>query len=483
MSIYELHLGSWRRTPDGGTFSYREMAAPLVEYVLRMGFTHVEFLPVAEHAYYPSWGYQVTGFYAPSSRYGTPDDLQFLINTLHTAGIGVIIDWVPAHFPRDDWALARFDGQPLFEHADPQRADHPEWGTLVFDYGRNEVRNFLIANALYWCDVYHVDGLRIDAVASMIYLDYGRKKGEWTPNEHGDNRHLEAVEFLRHTNHVVLTEYPGVVTIAEESTDWPRVTRPSAADGLGFSMKWDLGWMHDTLAYFEHEAADRSEYQDELTFAMIYHGNENYLRPLSHDEVVHEKRSLLGRMPGDDWERFANLRVLLGWQWCLPGKQLLFMGGELGQPVECNENSEVPWKLLENDGHHAGLQKWVEDLNRLYRVESALWEADYDEFCFFWVDCQDRDAGILSFARQDTVGSRQVLVVLNLMPVPRYSYRIGLPRDGWWHEALNSDAEIYGGTNCGNLGGVVAEAIQWHNQPFSANFILPPFSCLVFQRS
>ncbi len=483
MSIYELHLGSWRRSASGDSLGYRELAAPLVDYVRRMGFTHVEFLPVAEHAYYPSWGYQVTGFYAPTSRYGTPDDLQFLINALHTAGIGVIIDWVPAHFPRDDWALAHFDGGQLFEHVDPQRANHPEWGTLVFDFGRNEVRNFLTSNAMYWHDVFHVDGLRVDAVASMIYLDYGRKKDEWTPNKHGDNHHLEAVEFLRQTNHVVHTEYPGVVTIAEESTDWPRVTSPPAADGLGFSLKWDLGWMHDTLGYFQHEPVHRPLHQDELTFAMLYRDNENYLRPLSHDEVVHEKRSLLGRMPGDDWQRFANLRALFGLQWCLPGKQLLFMGGELGQPTEWDENDEVPWGLLKKGGLHSGLQKWVEDLNRLYLGEPALWEAEFHESNFYWVDCLDHEASVVSFVRQNVEASRQVLAVVNLALEPREGYRIGLPRDGWWCESLNSDAGIYGGTNFGNEGGAEAELIPWHHQPFSAQLRLPPLGCLVFQRS
>ncbi len=482
MSIYELHLGSWRRKLGAGLFSYRELAGPLIDYVRRMGFTHVEFLPVAEHPYYPSWGYQVTGFFAPTCRYGAPDDFQFLVNALHQAGIGIIVDWVPAHFPRDDWALARFDGTPLYEHSDPQRADHPEWGTLIFDCGKRAVRNFLVANALYWCDVFHVDGLRVDAVASMLYLDYARKDGEWVPNEYGDNRNLESVEFFKHVNHVVHTEYPGVVTIAEESTDWPRVTSPPAADGLGFSFKWDLGWMNDTLDYFGQKEGSRRLLQDDLTFAMFYHNNENYLRPLSHDEVVHEKRSLLGRMPGDNWQRFANLRTLLGYQWCLPGKQLLFMGGEIGQPGEWNENTEIPWKLLENEAKHTGVQKWVEDLNRLYREEPALWEADFDADGFFWVDCQDRESNVISFVRQNANSSRQVLAILNLSPVSHQNYRIGLPRDGWWREALNSDAKIYGGGNCGNGGRVQAGEVPWHNQPFSGEFVLPCLACLVFQR-
>ena len=481
MSIYEIHLGSWRRTAAGGFLNYRELAEPLVKYVLRMGFTHVEFLPVAEHAYYPSWGYQVTGFFAPTGRYGTPDDLQFLINALHEAGIAVLVDWVPAHFPRDDWALARFDGEALYEHSDPQRADHPEWGTLEFDLGRNEVRSFLVSNALYWCDVFHVDGLRVDAVASMLYLDYARDEGEWTPNEHGDNRNLDAVDFLRHANHVVHTEHPGVVTIAEESTDWPRVTQPPSAEGLGFSFKWDLGWMHDTLDYFQRESPKRPSHQEDLTFAMVYRANENYLRPLSHDEVVHEKRSLLGRMPGDNRQRLANLRALLGCQWLFPGKQLLFMGGELGQPTEWNENGELDWELLEDRGH-AGLQRWVKDLNRLYRDESALWECDFDEHGFFWVDCQANESSVVSFVRQNGDCSRQVLVVLNLASTPWHGYRVGLPRDGWWRETLNSDGDVYSGGNLGNGGGAQAEEVSWQGQPFSCELILPPLSCLVFQQ-
>ena len=483
MSIYELHLGSWRRkSGTGSLFGYRELAGPLVDYVRQMGFTHVEFLPVAEHPYYPSWGYQVTGFFAPTSRYGMPDDFQFLINALHEAEIGVIIDWVPAHFPRDEWALARFDGTPLYEHSDSQRADHPEWGTLMFDYGKREVRNFLVGNALYWCDIFHVDGLRVDAVASMLYLDYARKEGEWAPNELGDNRNLEAVEFFKHANHVVHTEYPSVMTIAEESTDWTGVTRSAAIDGLGFSFKWDLGWMNDTLDYFQEKERLRPLLQDELTFAMLYRNNENYLRPLSHDEVVHEKRSLLGRMPGDDCQRFSNLRALFGYQWCLPGKQLLFMGSEIGQPSEWDENSEISWELLDNGVKHVGVQRWVEDLNRLYREEPALWEADFDAHGFFWVDCQNREASVISFVRQSADCSRQVLVVLNLAAMSHRNYRIGLPREGWWREALNSDAKIYGGGNCGNGGGRHAEDIPWHNQPFSCEFLLPPLACLIFQR-
>ena len=482
MSIYEMHLGSWRRNVRGESLTYRELAEPLVEYVTEMGFTHVEFLPVAEHAYYPSWGYQVTGFYAPTGRYGTPDDFQFLINALHEAGIGVLIDWVPAHFPRDDWALARFDGEPLFEHTDSQRADHPDWGTLVFNHGRNEVRNFLVANALYWRDVFHVDGLRVDAVASMVYLDYSRRKGEWVPNEHGDNRNLEAIEFLKHTNHVLHTEYPGVVTIAEESTDWPRVTSPPAADGVGVSFKWDLGWMHDTLGFLQQQPAAREGCLDGLTFSMMYRANENYVRPLSHDEVVHEKRSLLGRMPGDAEQRLANLRLLLGCQWLLPGKQLLFMGGELGQPSEWDHNAQVPWELLA-DPAHAGVQRWVADLNKLYKSEPALWEADFDEDGFYWVDCRNEKSVVLSFVRQNANGSRLVLGVINLSAQWHRDYRVGLPREGWWHEVLNSDGVRYGGDDRGNGGGIEAQEVPWQGQSFSAELVIPPFAVQVFQRS
>ena len=479
MSIYEMHLGSWRKKRKAESFSYLELAGPLIDYLRRMGFTHVEFMPVAEHAYYPSWGYQVTGFYAPTSRYGTPDDFQHLINALHEAGIGVLMDWVPAHFPRDDWALARFDGTALYEHADPRRGEHPDWGTLVFDFARNEVRNFLVANALYWCDVFHVDGLRTDAVASMLHLDYSRKPGEWVPNIHGDNRNLDAVEFLQHANQLIHDDHPGVVTIAEESTNWPKVTRPVEEGGLGFTFKWDLGWMHDTLQFFQHDPVHRQWHQDSLTFSTSYQRNENYLRPLSHDEVVHGKRSLLGRMPGDDWQRFANLRALLGSQWCLPGKQLIFMGGEFGQSAEWDENGELHWALLGQGPYHCGLQQYVADLNRVYKQEPALWDADYEEGGFYWLDCNDRSQSVLTFIRQNTDGTRRVLVLLNLTPVPRYAYRVGLPCGGFWRELINSDAASYGGSNCGNHGGVQAQPVPWHAQPFSVEFILPPLSCVI----
>jgi 1,4-alpha-glucan branching enzyme len=481
MSIYEVHAGSWQKKSATESWSYRELAKPLVEYVTRMGFTHVEFLPLAEHAFYPSWGYQVTGFYAPTSRFGTPDDFQFLVNALHEAGIGVIVDWVPAHFPRDEWALARFDGTALFEHEDPRKGAHQDWGTLIFNFGRHEVSNFLVANALYWCDRFHIDGLRVDAVASMLYLDYSRKAGEWIPNQHGGRENLEAIEFLRKFNHITYTEFPGVVTIAEESTAWPQVTRPPYIGGLGFSLKWNMGWMHDTLGYFAREPIHRKYHQNDLTFAMLYHHHENFILPLSHDEVVHGKRSLLGRMPGDDWQRFANLRVLLGYQWMFPGKKLLFMGDEFGQSAEWNENAQLDWWLLDSGPYHRGLQKFIEDLNRFYQASPGLWQADYDQAGFQWIDCTDRDNSVMSFLRQTTDGKGQTVVILNLTPVPRGSYRIGLPKGGRWKEVLNSDAGIYAGSNQGNAGGVTAAPIPCHGQQQSADFVLPPLSLTVFQ--
>jgi 1,4-alpha-glucan branching enzyme len=480
MSIYELHLGSWRKKGLGESLSYRELAEPLVAYVKQMGFTHVEFLPVAEHAFYPSWGYQVTGFYAPTSRYGTPEDFQFLVNALHAAEIGVIVDWVPAHFPRDEWALARFDGTALYEHEDPRKGAHQDWGTLIFNFGRHEVSNFLTANALFWCDRFHIDGLRVDAVASMLYLDYSRKEGEWIPNQYGGRENLEAIEFLRKFNYLTHTEYPGVITIAEESTAWPLVTRPPYLGGLGFSLKWNMGWMHDTLNYFGRDPVFRRFHQNDLTFAMLYHHHENFILPLSHDEVVHGKRSLLGRMPGDDWQRFANLRTLLGYQWLFPGKMLLFMGCELGQSAEWNANGEVDWWLLQAGPYHLGLQHFVQDLNRFYQQQPALWEGDYDPRGFAWIDCSDHDNSVLSFMRQDSQGRHFVAVILNLTPVVRHNYRLGLPQPGRWKEAVNSDAQTYGGSNVGNLGAVQAEDHPSHGRPWSALFTLPPLSILAF---
>src|SRR5258708_4899685 len=409
LSVYELHIGSWRKKAIGESLSYRELAGPLAQYMKEMGFTHVEFLPVAEHAFYPSWGYQVTGFFAPSSRYGTPEDFQFLVNALHQAGVGVIIAWVPAHFPRDDWALARFDGPALYEHEDPRLGAHQDWGTLIFNYGRHEVANFLTANALFWCERFHIDGLRVDAVASMLYLDYSRKEGEWIPNKYGGRENLDAIEFLKKFNHLTHTEHPGVLTIAEESTAWPLVTRPPHLGGLGFSFKWNMGWMHDTLNYFSRDPVHRQYHQNDLTFAMLYHHHENFILPLSHDEVVHGKGSLLGRMPGDDWQKFANLRALLGYQWFFPGKQLLFMGGEFGQRSEWNANAELDWWLLGEGPFHRGLQRFVEDLNNVYKSEPAFWDGDHEMEGFFWVDCTDQENSVMSFVRQTKDASRRIL--------------------------------------------------------------------------
>jgi 1,4-alpha-glucan branching enzyme len=481
LSIYEVHLGSWMKKNKFESLSYRELAEPLSAYVQNMGFTHVEFMPVAEHAFYPSWGYQVTGFYAPTSRFGTPDDFQFLVNQLHQAGVGVLLDWVPAHFPRDDWGLARFDGTALYEHEDPRKGAHQDWGTLIFNYGRHEVRNFLAANALFWCDRFHIDGLRVDAVASMIYLDYSRKPGEWIPNPFGGRENLEAVEFIKHFNHVVQTEHPGVITVAEESTAWPLVTRPPYLGGLGFNFKWNMGWMHDTLGYFSRDAIYRKYHQNDLTFAMLYHHNENFILPLSHDEIVHGKGSLLGKMSGDEWQRFANLRALLAYQWLFPGKQLLMMGCEFGQSSEWNANTSLDWWLLDQGPYHRGVQRMVRDLNRFYQEEPALWEADYDHNGFSWIDCSDADSSVLSFVRQNGDGSRRLVVILNLTPVLRHNYRVGLPHGGFWREVLNTDSGFYGGSNQGNFGGVNAGDYQTHRQPFSAVFTLPPISAVAFR--
>jgi len=481
MSIYEVHLGSWRKHNDAESYSYRELIGELVGYVRQMGFTHVEFMPVAEHVYYPSWGYQVTGFYAPTSRYGTPNDFAALVNALHEAGIGVILDWVPAHFPRDDFALAQFDGTALYEHADPRRGEHPDWGTLIFNHGRPEIRNFLTANALYWCDRFHIDGLRVDAVASMLYLDYSRKEGEWLPNEHGGRGNLEAIAFLQHVNHHVLARHPGVVTIAEESTDWPKVSRPPGDGGLGFSFKWNMGWMHDNLDFLREEPAHRKRYFDKAVFAMLYHYNENFVLPLSHDEVVHLKRSLLGKMPGDDQQRLANLRLLLGYQWTFPGKQLLFMGGELGQADEWSEDRQLDWPAADEDSPGRRIQSWVRDLNRLYRNEPALWEADFDEAGFQWVNCNDRDASVLSFLRWAKSGAETLLVVINFGPVPRTGYRVGVPVPGCWDERLNSDAAAYGGGSLGNDGGRESERQGADGFGQSLVIELPPLALVVFR--
>ncbi|MFN0066019.1 MAG: 1,4-alpha-glucan branching protein GlgB [Limisphaerales bacterium] len=481
MATCEVHLGSWRKKSASESLSYRELAGPLIDHLRRTGFTHVEFLPVSEHAFFPSWGYQVTGFYSPTCRYGTPEDFQYLVNSLHEAGLGVIVDWVPAHFPRDEWALARFDGTALYEHEDPRQGAHQDWGTLIFNFGRHEVRNFLTANALFWCDRYHVDGLRVDAVASMLYLDYSRKHGEWVPNKYGGRENLEAIAFLQEFNHLVHVEHPGVATIAEESTAWPMVSRPPFVGGLGFSLKWNMGWMHDTLGYFKREPVHRKFHQNELTFAALYQYQENFVLPLSHDEVVHGKGTLIGRMPGDEWQRFANLRCLLAYQWLFPGKKLLFMGGEFGQTREWNHNAELDWWLLGEGAFHSGTLRLVEDLNRLYQKHPACWEADHDPAGFQWVDCSDGEQSVLAFLRKRADGTEPLLVVLNLTPVLRTGYRLGVPAGGNWEEALNTDAGLYGGSNHGNLGGVPASEAPAHGQPWSVALTLPPLAVCVFR--
>src|SRR5579859_5786062 len=426
MSIYEVHAGSWKKKTATESWSYRELAEPLVLYVKRLGFTHVEFLPIAEHAFYPSWGYQVTGFFAPTSRFGTPDDFQFLINALHEAGIGVIVDWVPAHFPRDDWALAKFDGTALYEHEDPRRGAHQDWGTLIFNYGRHEVANFLTANALFWCERYHIDGLRVDAVASMLYLDYSRQEGEWLPNQFGGRENLEAIAFLKRLNEVVHTRQPGALMIAEESTSWPSVSRPTYSGGLGFDLKWNMGWMNDTLRYFALDPIHRKFHHGELTFSMLYAFNENFILPLSHDEVVHGKRGLLAKMPGDDRHKFANLRLLFGYFYAHPGKKLLFMGCEIAQWSEWWENASLDWHLLQF-APHQGIQLWVGDLNRVLREEAALHELDFDPAGFSWIDVADADASVLAFLRRGRRPEDFLAVVCNFTPIAREDYRLGVP--------------------------------------------------------
>ena len=478
MAAYEVHLGSWMRNADGSWLGYRQAAEKLVEHCHRFGFTHVELLPVAEHPFDGSWGYQVTGYFAPTSRFGNPDDFAAMVETLHNGGIGVIVDWVPAHFPTDDFALRRFDGTPLYEHADPQRGEHPDWGTLIFDFGRPEVRNFLVSNALFWLDRYHIDGLRVDAVASMLYLDYSRNADEWTPNVHGGRENLEAVAFLREMNERVYGLFPGAVTIAEESTSFPGITRPTYLGGIGFGFKWDMGWMHDTLEYFSLEPIHRRFHHDKLTFRGLYVGTEQFVLPLSHDEVVHGKGSLLRKMPGDEWQRFANLRALLVDMWGQPGKKLVFMGTELAPWTEWSHERALPWELLE-EPMHAGVARFMEDLGRVYASTPALWEADHEPDGFAWIDASDVEASVYAWIRRS--GSDLAVVVLNLTPVPRHDYRLGLPAPGRWIEAINSDSEHYGGSNQGNLGGVLATEASWHGQPASATLTLPPLSGLILR--
>jgi 1,4-alpha-glucan branching enzyme len=479
ISIYEVHLGSWRRVPEDNNrwLSYREAAPLLADYVEQTGFTHVEFLPLTEHPFYGSWGYQTTGYFAPTSRYGTPQDLMYLIDYLHQRGIAVILDWVPSHFPTDDWALGFFDGTHLYEHSDPRQGIHKDWDSYIFNYGRNEVRSFLLSSALFWLERYHIDGLRVDAVASMLYLDYSRKEGEWIPNAYGGRENIDAIDFLRRFNAEVYKAHSHTQTIAEESTAWPMVSRPTYVGGLGFGLKWDMGWMHDTLQYMSHEPVHRKYHHNELTFRMLYAFHENFVLPLSHDEVVHGKGSLLGKMPGDLWQRFANLRLLYGYMYAQPGKKLLFMGGEFGQWAEWSHEHSLEWHLLQYDSHRH-LQRWVSDLNRTYRAEEALHELDCDPAGFEWIDGSDSQQSVLSFMRKSGNGSEIIVTVFNFTPVPRHNYRVGVPREGYWKEILNSDSKEYGGSDFGNLGGTETGRVATHGRPYSLNLIIPPLGAL-----
>ena len=478
-SIYEVHLGSWRRNSEQGnrSLNYRELAHELSDYAVEMGFTHVEIMPVMEHPFYGSWGYQVTGYFAPTSRYGTPQDFMYLIDHLHRRGIGVILDWVPSHFPSDAHGLAFFDGTHLYEHEDPRQGFHPEWNSSIFNYGRAEVRNFLVSNAIFWLDKYHADALRVDGVASMLYLDYGRRAGEWIPNEHGGRENLGAVGFLKSLNAAVYQDFPDTQTIAEESTAWPMVSRPTYLGGLGFGYKWNMGWMHDTLKYFQTDPIHRRYHHNQLTFSIWYAFTENFVLPLSHDEVVHGKGSLLGKMAGDEWQQFANLRLLFGYMWAHPGKQMLFMGGELAQRREWQHDESLEWHVLQYP-FHAGVQRWVKDLNRFYRATPALHERDFTADGFEWIDANDSDTSVLSFIRKGARPEDVVVVVCNFTPVPRENYRVGVPRSGCWREVLNSDAHDYGGSGMGNFGSVEAAPLASHGRYYSLNLRLPPLSVL-----
>jgi len=479
LSIYEVHLGSWMRVPEEGNrrLTYRELAPKLAHYAKEMGFTHVEFLPVMEHPFYGSWGYECLGYFAPTSRYGEPQDFMYLIDCLHQNGIGVILDWVPSHFPNDEHGLGFFDGTHLYEHADPRSGIHPDWDSFIFNFGRNEVRSFLMSSALLWLDRYHADGLRVDAVASMLYLDYSRKEGDWIPNQYGGRENLEAISFLRRFNEDVYKAYPDVQTIAEESTAWPMVSRPPYVGGLGFGMKWDMGWMHDMLEYMSREAIFRKYHHNQLTFRVLYAFSENFVLSLSHDEVVYGKGSLLGKMPGDEWQKFANLRLLLGYMYAQPGKKLLFMGGEFGQWREWNHEESLGWHLLDYPLHR-GIKRWVEDLNRLYRMEKALHELDFDPAGFEWIDCNDSQQSVLSLMRKGRSADDALIVVCNFTPVPCFNYRVGAPGGGFWREALNSDSDEYGGSGHGNLGGVEASPVSFHGRSHSLNLTLPPLGAV-----
>ena len=484
MSIYEVHMGSWRRE-DGVPLGYREMAQPFADYVAEMGFTHVEFMPVMEHPFFGSWGYQTTGYFAPTSRFGTPQDFMYLIDVLHQRGIGVLLDWVPSHFPGDAHGLHYFDGTHLFEHSDPRQGFHPDWKSYIFNYGRNEVRSFLLSSAMFWMDRYHADGLRVDAVASMLYLDYSRQPGEWIPNQFGGRENLEAIQFLRQLNADVYQAFPDTQTIAEESTAWPMVSRPTYVGGLGFGMKWDMGWMHDSLDYMSRDPIHRSYHHGRLTFRGVYAFTENFVLPLSHDEVVHGKGSLIGKMPGDHWQKLANLRLLYGYMYTQPGKKLLFMGGELAQWQEWNHDGQLDWALLGHEAH-AGMQRWVRDLNHFYREERAASELDFDATGFQWLDADDAWNSVLSYVRRsrenpDTGQSEELLIICNFTPLVRENYRVGVPHTGFWRELLNSDAAMYGGSDTGNLGGAHSVPVPFHGRPHSLNLTLPPLGMLVLK--
>jgi 1,4-alpha-glucan branching enzyme len=482
MSIYEVHLGSWRRIPEEANrfLKYRELAPQLAKYVKEMDYTHVEFLPVMEHPFYGSWGYQITGYYAPTSRYGPPQDFMYLIDYLHQHDIGVFLDWVPSHFSTDEHGLGFFDGTHLYEHADPRKGVHPDWNSYIFNYARNEVSSFLLSNAIFWLDKYHADGIRLDAVASMLYLDYSRKEGEWIPNQHGGRENLEAIAFLRRLNETVYMKFPGVQTIAEESTAWPMVSKPTYLGGLGFGIKWDMGWMHDTLEYMQKDPIYRKYHHRNLTFHMLYSFSENFVLPLSHDEVVHGKGSLLGKMPGDDWQKFANLRLLFAYMYALPGKKLLFMGGDFGQRGEWNHDESLEWHLLRY-APYEGLRRWVKDLNRTYRSEEALNELDFESAGFEWIDCNDTQQSVISFIRRGSSSDTQILVALNFTPVPYMGYRIGVPHLGQWQELLNSDAKEYEGSGMGNFGSVSASRVKTHGRPASIGVTLPPLAAVFFR--
>ncbi|HEY5614693.1 MAG TPA: 1,4-alpha-glucan branching protein GlgB, partial [Bacteroidota bacterium] len=484
MSIYEVHLGSWARVPEDGNrwLTYREMAKKLTAYVKERGFTHVELLPVLEHPFDGSWGYQVTGYYAPTSRFGSPQEFMYFVDQFHQHGIGVILDWVPAHFPNDPHALGEFDGTHLYEHSDRQMREHPDWGSYIFNYGRREVKNFLTANALFWIEKYHLDGLRMDAVASMLYRDYSRKEGEWVPNKFGGRENLEAIDFVRHVNAVLHKYHPDVLTIAEESTAWPSVTRPGYEGGLGFDLKWNMGWMHDILSYFEKDPIYRKYHHSNLTFALLYAFSEHYVLPLSHDEAVHGKGSLIRKMSGDIWQKFANLRLLYGLMYAFPGKKLLFMGGEFGQWREWNHDSSLDWHLLGQE-QHRGLSHWIDDLNDVYKMSSALHEVDFSHSGFEWIDFRDDEQSVLSFLRKSSDGQSTMIIVCNFTPVQREAYRIGVPEPGEYLEVLNSDSSFYGGSNAGNRGHIPSEPVPFHGRAYSLSLTLPPLASLYLRKS